>query len=52
MDKFDAIAPYLLPIIIIILGALVLNVIIIALVVHSIKNRYEGDYGERGGKHV
>ena len=42
MDKFSVIAPYLLPI----------NVIVIALVVHFIKNHFEGDYGEGETRNV
>ena len=45
MDKFHVIAPYLLPIVLIIVGAIVINVVVIAVVVHFIKNRFEGDYG-------
>ena len=52
MDKFHVIAPYLLPIILIILGAIVLNVIVIALVVQFIKQHFEGDYEEGGVDHV
>ena len=52
MDKFHVIAPYLLPIILIILGAIVLNVIVIALVVQFIKQHFEGDYEEGGMDHV
>lgn len=48
MDKFDVIAPYLLPIVLIILGALVLNVVVMALVVQFIKRRFEGDFEEGG----
>ena len=47
MDKFQVIAPYLLPIILIVLGAIVLNVCVIAVVVQLIKTRFEGDY-EKG----
>ncbi|EHJ53093.1 CidA/LrgA family protein [Streptococcus macacae] len=46
MDKFSVIAPYLLPICLIVFAAIILNIIIIALVVHFIKNHYEGDYPE------
>ena len=46
MDKFQVIAPYLLPIILIILGAIVLNVCVVAVVVQLIKTRFEGDYEE------
>ncbi len=48
MDKFDVIQPYLLAIVLIILGAIIINVTLIALVVGFIKTRYEGDY--EGGK--
>ena len=47
MDKFHVIAPYLLPIVLIIVGAIVINV-----VVHLIKNRFEGDYGEGETRNV
>ena len=47
MDKFQVIAPYLLPIMLIVLGAIVLNVCVIAVVVQLIKTRFEGDY-EKG----
>lgn len=49
MEKFQVILPYLFPIALIIVGALVINVIVIALVVSFIKNRYEGDF-EKGGQ--
>ena len=39
---------YLLPITIIILGAILLNVAVIGLVVQFVKTRYEGDYVEKG----
>ena len=52
MDKFNVIAPYLLPIILIILGAIVLNMVVIALVVQFIKQHFEGDYEEGGMDHV
>ena len=52
MDKFHVSAPYLLPIVLIILGAIVLNVIVIALVVQFIKQHFEGDYEEGGMDHV
>ncbi|KXT78588.1 Antiholin-like protein LrgA [Streptococcus sp. DD13] len=48
MDKFDVIAPYLFPIVLIVFFAAALNIILIALVVQWIKRRYEGDY-EKGG---
>ncbi|MGX7073452.1 CidA/LrgA family protein [Falseniella ignava] len=47
MEKFDVIAPYLLPIVLIVLFAAVINIILIALVVQFVKRRFEGDY-EKG----
>ena len=47
MEKFDIIAPYLLPIVLIVFFAAVINIILIALVVQFIKRRFEGDY-EKG----
>ena len=47
MEKFDVIAPYLLPIVLIIFFAAVINIILIAFVVQFIKRRFEGDY-EKG----
>ena len=52
MDKFQVIAPYLLPIILIVLGAIVLNVCVIAVVVRLIKTRFEGDYEEGDASNV
>ena len=52
MDKFQIIAPYLLPIILIVLGAIVLNVCVIAVVVQLIKTRFEGDYEEGDASNV
>ena len=52
MDKFQDIAPYLLPIILIVLGAIVLNVCVIAVVVQLIKTRFEGDYEEGDASNV
>ena len=52
MDKFQVIAPYLLPIILIVLGAIVLNVCVIAVVVQLIKTRLEGDYEEGDASNV
>ena len=51
-DKFQVIAPYLLPIILIVLGAIVLNVCVIAVVVQLIKTRFEGDYEEGDASNV
>lgn len=48
MDKFDVISPYLLPIVLIIVGALIINVIVIALVVQFVKQRFEGDFERQG----
>ncbi|WP_164682843.1 CidA/LrgA family protein [Streptococcus hyointestinalis] len=44
MDKFDVIAPNLVGIVVITLGAIVLNIATLGLVVPVIKRRYEGDY--------
>ena len=44
--------PYLLPIILIVLGAIVLNVCVIAVVVQLIKTRFEGDYEEGDASNV
>ncbi len=52
MDKFQVIAPYLLPIILIVLGSIVLNVCVIAVVVQLIKTRFEGDYEEGDASNV
>ena len=52
MEKFQGIAPYLLPIILIVLGAIVLNVCVIAVVVQLIKTRFEGDYEEGDASNV
>ena len=52
MDKFQVIAPYLLPIILIVLGAIVLNVCVIAVVVQLVKTRFEGDYEEGDASNV
>ena len=52
MDKFQVIAPYLLPIILIVLGAIVLNVCVIAVVVQLIKTRFGGDYEEGDASNV
>ena len=40
MDKFDVIQPYLFPIVLIIIVAIIINVTLIALVVCFIKTRY------------
>ena len=52
MDKFQVIAPYLLPIILLVLGAIVLNVCVIAVVVQLLKTRFEGDYEEGDASNV
>ncbi|EHI74131.1 CidA/LrgA family protein [Streptococcus tangpeifui] len=44
MQYFKVIIPNLLPILIITLGALVINLLTIGLIVTWIKNRFEGDY--------
>lgn len=46
MERWDAISGDLLPIALIILGALVLNIVVIALVVGFIKKHFEGDFEE------
>ncbi|MBP2621165.1 CidA/LrgA family protein [Streptococcus panodentis] len=52
MDKFQVIAPYLLPIVLIVVGAIVLNVCVMAVVVQLVKSRFEGDYEKGGSSHV
>ena len=54
MDKFDVIQPHLLPIVLIILGAIIINVTLIALVVGYIKIRMRGimKEGRNNGKFV
>jgi len=47
MDRYEVIAPFLGPIVLIIVGAIVLNIMVIALVVNYVKNRYEGNYEDR-----
>ena len=47
MEKFDVIAPYLLPIVLIVFLRLSSILSLIALVVQFIKRRFEGDY-EKG----
>ena len=47
MDRYEVIAPFLGPIVLIIVGAIVLNIVVIALVVNYVKNRYEGNYEDR-----
>ncbi len=47
MDRYEAIAPFLGPIVLIIVGAILLNIVVIALVVNYVKNRYEGNYEDR-----
>jgi len=46
MDKFNVIAPYLIPICLILLFAVIFNIAVIALVVQFIKRHYEGDFPE------
>ena len=45
--RHEVIAPFLGPIVLIIVGAIVLNIVVIALVVNYVKNRYEGNYEDR-----
>jgi len=52
MERFDAIKDYLLPIIIvIILGAIFLNILVIGFVVQFVKQKFEGDYVDAEGIH-
>ena len=51
MEKFNDIKNYLLPITIIILGAIFLNVAVIGFVVQLIKKHFEGDYVDKGVRH-
>ena len=46
MQYFNVIIPNILPILIITVGALILNLLTIAFVVSWIKNHFEGDYKE------
>ena len=46
MERWDAISDNIVPIILIIMGALVLNIVVIAVVVGFIKKHFEGDYKE------
>lgn len=46
MERYNLVAPNILPILLIVVGALVLNIIVIAFVVRWAKNHFEGDYEE------
>ena len=46
MERWNAISANIVPIILIIMGALVLNIVVIAVVVVFIKKHFEGDYEE------
>ncbi|WP_019793363.1 CidA/LrgA family protein, partial [Streptococcus sobrinus] len=46
MQYFNVIIPNILPILIITVGALILNLLTIGFVVSWIKNHFEGDYKE------
>ena len=46
MERWNAISANIVPIILIIMGALVLNIVVIAVVVVYIKKHFEGDYEE------
>ena len=46
MERWNAISANIVPIILIIMGALVLNIVVIAVVVGFIKKHFEGDYEE------
>ena len=50
MEKFDVIAPILLPIVLIVFLQQSSILSSLRLVVQFIKKRYEGDYEERGAK--
>lgn len=51
MERFDSIKPFLLPITIMILGAIFLNIAVIGFVVQVIKRYFEGDYIDKGVHH-
>ncbi|HEL9644992.1 TPA: CidA/LrgA family protein [Streptococcus suis] len=51
MERFDAIKSFLLPIVLIILGAIFLNTLVIGLVVQFVKRQFEGDYVDIEVKH-
>ncbi|HEL1639464.1 TPA: CidA/LrgA family protein [Streptococcus suis] len=51
MERFDAIKSFLLPIVLIILGAIFLNILVIGLVVQFVKRQFEGDYVDIEVKH-
>ncbi|HFI0150217.1 TPA: CidA/LrgA family protein [Streptococcus suis] len=51
MERFDAIKNFLLPIVLIIFGAIFLNILVIGLVVQFVKRQFEGDYVDIGVKH-
>lgn len=44
MERYQEIVPYLFPISLILFGALVLNIVVIAFIVGFIKNKFEGDF--------
>ena len=51
MERFDAIKSFLLPIVLIIFGAIFLNILVIGLVVQFVKRQFEGDYVDIEVKH-
>ncbi|HEL1583831.1 TPA: CidA/LrgA family protein [Streptococcus suis] len=51
MERFDAIKSFLLPIVLIIFGAIFLNTLVIGLVVQFVKRQFEGDYVDIEVKH-
>ncbi|HFI0256008.1 TPA: CidA/LrgA family protein [Streptococcus suis] len=51
MERFDAIKNFLLPIVLIIFGAIFLNILVIGLVVQFVKRQFEGDYVDIEVKH-
>ncbi|HFH9838102.1 TPA: CidA/LrgA family protein [Streptococcus suis] len=51
MERFEAIKDFLLPIVLIIFGAIFLNILVIGLVVQFVKRQFEGDYVDIEVKH-
>ncbi|MBM7636396.1 CidA/LrgA family protein [Streptococcus saliviloxodontae] len=51
MERFNIVAPNIIPITLITLGALLLNLATIALVVNWVKTHFEGDYQNKEKNH-
>ncbi|MBY5021318.1 CidA/LrgA family protein [Streptococcus suis] len=51
IERFDVIKSFLLPIVLIIFGAIFLNTLVIGLVVQFVKRQFEGDYVDIEVKH-